>query len=137
MEKNERKMYIELPIKVKSYDVDFMQIVSNTVYTKYFEDLRIAILDEYFPLEEMLKENNTPILAETNIKYKRPLTLESRPLGKAWIEELDKSRWKARFEIEEDGKIHCEGHQVGYYFNMESNRPVRFPEDFLEFYRNM
>lgn len=130
-------MYVELPIKVKTYHVDFMQIVSNTVYVQYFEDLRTAILDEYFPLDDMMEQNNAPILAETNVKYKRPLTLKSNPLGKAWVEELEKGRWKVRFEIVEDDKIHCEGHQVGYYFNMDSNRPVRFPEDFLQSYRDM
>ncbi|MDC7222643.1 MAG: thioesterase family protein [Spirochaetales bacterium] len=137
MDNDKRKMYVEQPIKVKSYDVDFMQIVSNTVYVKYFEDLRMAILDEYFPLDDMMAQNNAPILAETTVKYKRPLTLKSRPTGRAWVEELDKSRWKARFEIVEEGKIHCEGHQIGYYFNMDSNRPVRFPEDFLEYYDNL
>ncbi len=53
-------MYIEQSIKVKSYYTDYMQIVNNTFYVKWFKDLRIAILNKYFPLEEMLKENNSP-----------------------------------------------------------------------------
>lgn len=88
-----RKMYVELPIKVKTYDTDYMQIVSNTVYVKWFEDLRVAILKKYFPLEDMLKENNSPILSETHIIYKRPITLKNNPIGKAWIKELHKSKW--------------------------------------------
>lgn len=60
-----RRMLVEMPVKVHSYDVDYMQIVNNTVYVKWFEDLRMAMLDQYFPLTEMMKENNTPILAET------------------------------------------------------------------------
>ena len=137
MDENKRKMFVELPIKVKTYDVDYMQIVSNTVYPKYFEDLRIAILDKYFPLQEMMKENNTPILAETNIKYKRPVTLNSNPVGRAWMEEMEKSRWKVRIEIVEDDKILCEGYQIGYYFNLTKNRPVRFPEGLLEKFKRL
>lgn len=38
-------MYVEIPIKVKSYDTDCMKIVNNTVYVKWFEDLRLEILD--------------------------------------------------------------------------------------------
>ena len=64
-----KKFYLEAPVKVHTYDTDYMGIVSNTVYPKYFEDLRNAILDKYFPLEDMMKEHNTPILSETHIKY--------------------------------------------------------------------
>ena len=132
-----RKMYIEQAIIVKSYDTDYMQIVHNTVYVKWFEDLRIAILDKYFPLEEMLKENNSPILSETYVKYHKPLTIHSRPVGKAWIEELEKSKWVACFEITNNGTICCEGKQTGYYFNLEKKRPVRFPEYVIDSFRNM
>ncbi|MDR1492561.1 MAG: acyl-CoA thioesterase [Planctomycetaceae bacterium] len=136
-EKLIRKMFIEQSIKVKSYDVDYMQIVNNTVYVKWFEDLRTAILDRYFPLEEMMKENNTPILSETYVKYHRPITLKNKPVGKAWIEELNKSKWSARFEIVENHVLYCEGRQAGYFYNMEKKRPVRFPKEFIEFYNSL
>jgi len=127
-------MYIEVPIKVKSYDTDYMQIVNNTVYVKWFEDLRTEILDRFFPLEEMLKENNTPILSETYIKYRRPIAITNKPLGKAWVEEVHKSKWVTRFEITEDDIVFCEGRQEGYFFNMEKKRPVRLPDHFVELF---
>ena len=130
-------MYVEEEIKVRTYDIDFMQIVHNSVYIKWFEDLRSAILDKYFPLDEMLKERNTPILAETQVKYVRPITLKSKPTGRAWIEELHSSRWVAKFEFVENGKILCTGRQEGYYFNMDSNRPVRFPQDLVDTFECM
>lgn len=137
VESLKRKMYVEKPIRVMSYDTDYMQIVNNTVYGRWFEDLRTAILDVYFPLEEMLKEQNTPILSETYIKYKRPLTIHDKPVGKAWISELNNSRWVAQFEIVEGDTLFCEGKQEGYYFNMNKKRPVRFPKDLLEEYEQM
>ncbi len=136
-EQTARKMYIEQAIQVKTYDTDYMQIVSNTVYVKWFEDLRMAILDRYFPLEEMMKAGNTPILAETYIKYIRPVTLKNKLTGKAWISEIDRSKWVAGFEIEEHGIIYCEGRQTGYYYNIETKRPVRFPADFLAYYHTL
>lgn len=132
-----KKMYVEQLINVRTYDVDYMQIVNNTVYVKWFEDLRMAILDKYFPLQEMLEEKNTPILAETHIKYLHSITLKSRPMGRAWISEIDRSKWIANFEISEGDRVYCQGYQIGYYFNMETNRPVRFPKDFLEYYENL
>ncbi|PAS99999.1 MAG: hypothetical protein BSR46_04895 [Candidatus Dactylopiibacterium carminicum] len=132
-----RRMYIEAPIRVRSYDTDYMKVVSNTVHVKWFEYLRMEILDRYFPLAEMMKENNTPILAKTNIVYKKPLTLQNSPMGCAWVESLEKSRWVVRFEIVEDGVVYCEGRQVGYYFNLDRMRPVRFPESVLQRFGEM
>ena len=134
---NSRKMYVQMPIKVKTYDVDYMLIVNNTVYVKWFEDMRIAIVDKFFPLEEMLKENNSPILAETHIKYRHPIALESHPIGHAWISQLDRSRWVASFEIVEGDTVYCDGFQVGYYYNLNRHRPVRFPQSILDLYDSL
>jgi len=132
-----RRMLVEVPIRVMSYDTDYMKIVSNIVYIRWFEDLRTAILDRYFPLEEMLSQNNTPILAETNIQYLKSITMANKPLGRAWVEELDKSRWMVRFEIVEGETVFCRGSQTGFYFNMDKNRPVRFPKDLLESFKGL
>lgn len=132
-----RKMLVEKHIKVMSYDTDFMKIVNNTVYVKWFEDLRMLILDNYFPFEDMLKENQSPILSETVIQYKRPITLHSKPVAKAWIESIDRSKWVARFEIVENDVIYCFGKQEGYYFDLIKMRPTRFPKDFIDKFNNM
>ena len=131
---NEDKMYAEMPITVHSYDVDFMNIVNNTVYVKWLEDLRMAILDKYLPLTDMLKEGNSPILMETTIQYKRPVSFDSHPVGKCWIWMVSKGRWVAEHVIEEDGKVYATARQTGYYYNIERKRPVSFPEAILEKY---
>lgn len=137
MENKSKKMYVELPIRVKTYDTDYMKIVSNTVYVKWFEDLRMTILDKYFPLSDMLKENKTPILSETHIKYKRPITLQNNPVGKAWVSDLGKSKWIINLEIWDNDVLYCEGEQTGYYFDMTTNRPTKFDEEFLEYYESL
>jgi len=134
---SKRKMYVEEEIKVRTYDTDYMQIVNNTVYVKWFENLRLAILDKYFPLNEMLLENKTPIIAEAYVKYIRPITLRNKPVGKAWVEGMGKSKWIICFEIWEDGILYCEGRQEGYYFDMTSNRPTRFPQHFIDSYNEI
>ena len=35
-----RVMELEMPLKVRAYDVDAMGYVSNIVYVRWFEDLR-------------------------------------------------------------------------------------------------
>lgn len=103
-----RRMFVEMPIKVHSYDVDYMQIV-----------------------------NNTPILAETHVKYQRSVTLDSKPVGRVWLSELGASKWTAQFEIVEGETVYCTGSQVGYYFNLDHHRPVRFPESFVNYYNSL
>ena len=137
MQDEKRKMAVERPIRVMSYETDYMRIVSNIVYVKWFEDLRTAILDEHFPLADMLRTGHSPILAETRLKYKRPITMDDSPVGLAWLEELRGSRWVARFEISVGAAVHCEGRQVGYYYNLETKRPERFPEEFLASWEKM
>lgn len=129
---DERKMIVEMPIPVHGYDVDFMGIVNNTVYVKWLEDLRMAILDKYFPLTEMLKDGNSPILAETCIQYKYPVTFESHLIGHCSIWLTGRSRWIAEHVIEGDGRTYATARQSGYYFNIERHRPVSFPDDIVE-----
>jgi Predicted thioesterase len=136
-----KKLIVEMPLMVNSFDVDFMQIVNNTVYVKWFEQMRMKFLDDSFPLADMLAVNCSPILAETCVKYLRPVTLRSNLLGRMWITELDRSRWVFEFEISETLKegedessrvIYSTGRQMGYYYNVELHRPVRFPDWFLK-----
>ena len=134
---SEKKFYLEMPVKVHTYDTDYMGIVSNTVHPKYLEDLRNAVLDKYFPLEEMLREHNTPILSETHIFYKYPLTLQSNPIGRINITLVGAGRWEAEIEIAVEKRIYCTARQAGYYFNMDSHRPVRFPKEFLDYYATL
>jgi len=137
MEENKRKMLVERKIEVHTYDVDFMQIVNNTVYVKWFENLRMAMMDELMPLAETMKDGNSPIIAETNIQYRHPVTFDSKPVGYAWMSDLQKSRWTIEFEIREGDKIYATGKQIGYLFNIEAKRPVRWPEEMVEKWNNM
>lgn len=121
-----------MPLPIHSYDVDFMGIVNNTVYVKWLEDLRMAILDKYYPLTDMLKDGNSPILAETCIQYRYPVTIESHLTGYCQIWITGRSRWIAEHSIEGDGKIYATARQTGYYFNIARRRPVSFPDSLLE-----
>jgi acyl-CoA thioesterase FadM len=44
---------------------------------------------------------------------------------------------EAEIEIAEGERIYCTAHQVGYYFNMDRNKPVRFPKEFLDYYESI
>ena len=44
---------------------------------------------------------------------------------------------EAEIEIVEGERIFCTARQVGYYFNMDRIKPVRFPKEFLDYYESI
>ena len=57
-----RTLNIDLPITVKTYDIDFMGIVSNISYIRWMEDLRLQFLDIHYPLQKLIAELIVPVL---------------------------------------------------------------------------
>jgi acyl-CoA thioesterase FadM len=79
---------ITLPIVVRTYDIDFAGIVSNIVYIRWLEDLRLQLLAEYFPLDTAMQSMNiAPVLLRTEIDYKRAIRLFDAVQGRMWLAE--------------------------------------------------
>src|SRR5947208_6147204 len=47
-----RPLEVELLLAVRTYDIDFAGHVSNIVYIRWLEDLRLQFLNEHLPLQE-------------------------------------------------------------------------------------
>ena len=56
-----RPLLIERPIVVRTYDIDFANIVHNIVYFRWLEDLRSEILADVLPIDEILTTGISPI----------------------------------------------------------------------------
>lgn len=127
-------MYCETPIQIHSYHIDSMQIVHNSVYIKWFEEIRMVFLDKYYPYSKMLAENYSPVLARTEVDYKYPLKMFDKPIGKAWVEQFTRGKWILNFEIATENKIHCTGRQVGYMVDLSRLRPIPMPKEMMDRY---
>ena len=123
-----KPLEIELSLPVKTYDIDFAGIVSNIVYVRWFEDMRLDILSNSFPLEEQMAAGFVPILLQTKIDYKQSLVLGDRPIGKMWVESLESLRWVVSAEITIGDKISAFGQQMGVFVNIDTKKPMRIPE---------
>ena len=42
--------YYEQPLPIRTYDIDFAGIVSNIVFIRWLEDLRLGLMDQAYPL---------------------------------------------------------------------------------------
>lgn len=128
-------MLVEKEISIKAYEIDSMGIVSNIVYIKWFEDLRHACLGKYYPYQDMMKENKSPMLMRTEVDYKKPLNILDNPTGKIWVSKLGHTKWEMSFEISVGNTIHCQGKQIGCFFDIERNKVTSFPDWFIEIFQ--
>jgi len=133
-EKAQWPFLIEVPLRVKTYDIDFAGIVSNIVYIRWLENLRLEMLSRYFPLEDQLDRGFAPVLAKTSIEYKRPLNIRSTISGRMWMSGLDSRRWYLKAEIVTQGKVAALAEQVGLFVRQEDGRPIEMPAEIAEMY---
>lgn len=123
-----RRLYVELPITVKTYDIDFMGIVSNISYVRWLEDLRLHVLDIHYPLQKLVSELIVPILTQTHIEYRRPIRMHDQVIGSIWMEKFDSSAWVANMEFSVNGKIAAAASQGGVFINISTMKPADPPE---------
>jgi acyl-CoA thioester hydrolase len=121
---------VELPFKVQTYDIDFAGIVSNQVYIRWLEDLRLEFLDTYAPLERQLAQGFVPVLVSTEISYKRALRLFDRPRGRLWMVEMGRVRWTLEAAITNEGSIAATARHVCAFVDSTTLRPRPVPADF-------
>ena len=131
---NSKSLEVALNLEVKTYDIDFAGVVSNIVYIRWLEDLRLKMLETYLPLKELMVRECCPIVNSTAIEYKKALGLFDRPVGKMWMSELGKVRCTLQAEIHLDGEIVAEATQSGFFINLRKMRPMAIPDELKQMY---
>ena len=135
MTKKPLEVISNLPIQ--TYDIDFAGIVSNIVYIRWLEDLRLKMLEVYHPLEQLMNKGYCPIVESTQIQYKKALKMFDRPVGKIWMSQLGRLRCTLSAEIYLNEQIVTSATQTGYFINLETMRPVAIPSDIQDIYTEL
>src|SRR5439155_13235806 len=91
--------FYEQPLPIRTYDIDFAGIVSNIVFVRWLEDLRLALLDRAYPLTRALAGDVAPILLATRINYRRPVTIADPLVGRMRVAGLGRVRWRLPAEF--------------------------------------
>jgi acyl-CoA thioester hydrolase len=137
MNSNEpRPLEVVLHFPVRTYDIDFAGVVSNIVYIRWLEDLRLTILERHYPLERFLEAGVAPTLIETHIRYIRPVTIHDRPVGRMWMSMMRKLKFGFHGEISVNGEIAVTADQVGCLLDMSDQKPVVMPDELVNQYRD-
>jgi acyl-CoA thioester hydrolase len=126
---------VRKPIAVKTYDIDFAGIVSNIVYIRWLEDMRLAVLDELYPLDKLLAHQLFPTLVETRIQYRLPLTIRDQPLARMWVKEMRRLKLILAAEFLVGEQIHAQAEQVGCVVEAKTGRAAPFPSEMVELYQ--
>lgn len=129
--KDERRvepLLVELPIRVKTYDIDFVGHVNNIVYVRWLEDLRLHLLDTHLPLEGLRAEGVVPIIVNTEIHYRQAIQLsDANVLGRMWIRDFGKAAFYLSAEFRVGDQVRCSAQQRGTFVSVTTQRPVRVP----------
>lgn len=128
-----RPLLVELPIRIKTYDIDFVGHVNNIVYVRWLEDLRLHLLDTYFPLEPLRQAGIVPIIVNTHLHYKKGIELSDHEvMARMWVREFGRATFylEAEFTVQED--VRATAWQRGTFVDAAKMRPVRVPKDLAE-----
>lgn len=127
---NRQPLLTQLTFMPKTYEIDFSGVLSNLVHVKWLEDLRLAMLSQYLPLQGLIEQDTVPMIMKTEIQYKSPIRLFETVSGTAWLKSLGRSSWElsAVFTVVEGERIVAEATQFGVFVNTKTQRPVRVPD---------
>jgi acyl-CoA thioester hydrolase len=134
---SKQRIEVQVPLRVKPYDIDVVGIVSNIVYVRWMEDLRLAMLDAYLPLDQQMEEGYLPAILKVEIDYKRTIQLHDELVGTMWLSNLDRMRYEVTAEFAVDGQVCAIGRQQGCFISLKTKRPVRPPAKLVEMFRQL
>ncbi|MBD2529811.1 acyl-CoA thioesterase [Nostoc flagelliforme FACHB-838] len=129
-----RPLEVVLEIPVRTYDIDFMGIVSNIVYIRWLEDLRLKFLDEHWQLNQQIEQGYAPVLAGTEIEYKRPIKIIDKVIGRLWLGNIGRLKWTVQAEILSNNKLAAVANQKGGFVSLQNNRLIPIPEELQKKY---
>lgn len=127
-----RLLEVDMDIFIGTYDIDFAAHVSNIVYLRWFEALRLKIFEKYYPLEQLMNDGYVPIITSHFIEYKRAIKLFDKPQGYMWIDSISKARLKFRGEISVGGELATTAVHEGIFLASANMKPTKIPPAIIE-----
>ncbi len=128
-------LFVELEFAVRTYDIDFAGHVSNISYIRWLEDLRNAVLEEYYPIGPAMESGIIPTLTRTDITYRAPVLFSDAVVGRMWAGKASAVRIDLHATFTAGDRLCARAVQQGAFASIETGRPVRIPPEVLTVYR--
>lgn len=127
-------------VQVMFFDTDCAAVVHNIAYLRFIETNRTLLAEQLgFGLAEMAKTGLFPVVARTEIDYKKPAVLGDKLHVDGWLESLDRTRFWCAFSITRasDNTLLIRSRQMLALVQMPAGRPVRLPADWQDRYAHL
>jgi acyl-CoA thioester hydrolase len=121
----------EMDFTVRMYDIDYNGHVSNIVYIRWLEDMRMVGFEKIASIRECLEAGQVPVLLNTSIEYKLPIRMFEKPRGLLWVSGFSKTTFRIEAQITVDDKICAKAWQTCVFINQKTNRATRLPPAIL------
>lgn len=122
-----------MPYVVRIVDVNYGGHVANSAVLNFFQDARIAYLQNLGGYSELDIGNQCGIiLPEAHIKYLAEMFHGDALVIGARIKELGRSSFRMEYRIERSGKVTAEGEMALVCFDYQSRKPRRLADEFRE-----
>ena len=91
---------LETEVRVMFFDTDAAGLVHNIAYLRFIETNRSLLAEKLgYPLQEMLSCGDCPVVARTEIDYRRPARLWDVLVVHGELAEFERSRFWCAFTI--------------------------------------
>lgn len=124
----ETENFVERTFTVMTYEIDFAGIMSNQVYQRWLEDMRMEMLSQYVDIRDLMKMGSVPVIARTEIDFKKPARLMDEVKGRMWVQELNGPKWALGCEFSIDGVICARSMQYGVFIDTLTFKPTNKPD---------
>ena len=94
-----RSLVTEMEFTVRMYDIDYNGHVSNIVYIRWLEDMRMVGFEKIASIEACLEAGHVPVLMNTNIDYIRPIKMFEKTKGLLWVSKFTRATFTIEAEI--------------------------------------
>ncbi len=123
---------ITFDLQIYTYQIDFVNHVSNIVYIQWMEIGRLKLLEAVgMPVHRIAEQGFVPMLVHTEISYKKPLYLSDSVHVELWLSELRNVSAQLEFRFKNgEGTLAALGRQKGLFVDQKTMRPRRLrPEE--------
>lgn len=125
---------VQIPLPLRWGEMDAYQHLNNTVYFRYFEDVRIKYFEVIGLHEVKAKTNIAVILASTQCRFRLPLTYPDQLSVGARITELSADRFVMEYRIvsEQHGKVAATGEGLLVAFDYDKGQKAKLPQSLVD-----
>ncbi len=131
---------IRTEVQVMFFDTDCAAVVHNIAYLRFIETARTLLAEQLgMGVAEMAQTKLFPVVARTEIDYKRPAVFGDKLYVDGWLESFSRSRFWCGFSIKRasDDTLMVTSRQLLALVQMPAGRPVRLPVNWSVLYAHL